>query len=236
MKLNSPINGIFFDIGWTLLRPASGDWYVLEKMEEFAAPGSLAAIPPNKKAAAMAKAGKYLDDNHLLATVEEEVRQFEVFYSMLAESLPELGLTGERSRALARSRAYDMDNYVFFDDALATLGRLRGKYRLGVISDTWPSVERILESAGIGGYFCSKTYSCNLGVFKPDERMYLDALRQMGLPPEQTVFVDDMERNLDGAAKLGIQGVHIVANPEAVGGGKYPRIRRISELLDMLSE
>ena len=43
--------------------------------------------------------------------------------------------------------------------------------------------------------------------------MYQDALEKMGLPPEETIFVDDSTGNLQGAAALGIQPVLIQAKP-----------------------
>ncbi len=64
--------------------------------------------------------------------------------------------------------------------------------------------------------------------------MYLHALEQMKLPPEQTVFVDDGEDNLNGAAILGIQPVQIAGMPNEYSSGKYPYINTLSELLEIL--
>ena len=234
MQMNAPVKGIFFDIGWTLLRPASGDFFVNTKMLECIDTKTFAAIPQDKKTAAFDQALKYLDDHHLVLSEDEELKQFEVFYSMLADGLPELALTKEQTRKIAHSKVYDMDNYIFFDDTAATLEALHGKYKLGVISDTWPSIERMLRHGNIEHFFDAKTYSCFLGTWKPDKRMYLHALEQMKLPPEQTLFIDDGENNLDGAAMLGIQPVQIIARPNERSSGKYPCINKPSELLDIL--
>jgi ribonuclease HI len=40
-----------------------------------------------------------------------------------------------------------MDNYVFYEDSKPVLERLKGTYRLGVISDTWPSAEPYCAAA-----------------------------------------------------------------------------------------
>ena len=80
---------------------------------------------------------------------------------------------------------------------------LRGKYKLGVISDTWPSIVPVLEEFGLPGYFDTLTYSFEVGCFKPDPRMFADALGKMGLPPEQCVFIDDTAQNLGGRPKAG---------------------------------
>ena len=143
-------------------------------------------------------------------------------------------MTKKQISEIVRLRMYDMSNFTFFDDTVETLDMLRGRYRLGVISDTWPHLERVLKYGGIADYFDAKTYSCYLGVGKPHERMYSHALEQMDLPPEQTVFIDDCEENLEGAAKCGIQPVLITANPDGINSGKYPSIGRLSELAKLL--
>lgn len=50
--------------------------------------------------------------------------------------------------------------------------------------------------------------SCYLGVKKPEKAMYELALQITQRQPEETVFVDDRELNLECAADLGIEGVH----------------------------
>lgn len=49
--------------------------------------------------------------------------------------------------------------------------------------------------------------STELGVRKPSRRIYAVACERLGVEPAQAVMVDDIQHNLDGAAKLGIAGV-----------------------------
>ena len=49
--------------------------------------------------------------------------------------------------------------------------------------------------------------STEVGVRKPSRRIYAIACERLGVAPEACVMVDDIEHNLDGAAKLGIAGV-----------------------------
>lgn len=46
------------------------------------------------------------------------------------------------------------------------------------------------------------------GVRKPSRRLYQIACDGLGVPPPHCVMVDDVPRNLSGAARLGIRGVH----------------------------
>ncbi len=46
------------------------------------------------------------------------------------------------------------------------------------------------------------------GVRKPSRRLYQIACDGLGVDPPNCVMVDDVPRNLSGAARLGIRGVH----------------------------
>lgn len=127
-----------------------------------------------------------------------------------------------------------VDNYRLFNDSLETLKAVHGRYKLGIISDTWPSIVPLLEYLDISKYFDCITFSFELGTFKPDRRMYEDALSKMGLPPESTIFIDDSARNLAGAKGLGINPVLIRAMPGIEPVEEITSIRKISGLLDLL--
>lgn len=54
--------------------------------------------------------------------------------------------------------------------------------------------------------------SYELGMVKPEPRIYLEAARRAGCRPEECVFIDDMSENVEAAAALGMSG--IVYRPE----------------------
>ena len=89
---------------------------------------------------------------------------------------------------------------------------------------------------GLTPYFDCFTFSFELGCFKPDRRMYEDALAKMGLPPEECAFIDDGVKNLQGAQAAGIQPVLITAKP---GAEECPpgmaSIQTISGILELLA-
>lgn len=56
--------------------------------------------------------------------------------------------------------------------------------------------------------------SCELGVRKPDPRIFLAALEQLGgVPPSQALFLDDYEGNVRAARALGIHGIVVTLDP-----------------------
>jgi putative hydrolase of the HAD superfamily len=76
IRLKKPVRGIFFDLGWTLFRPAGNDWFICNKLIEYVGEEGLRNLPEAKKQAVFGRALKYLDDNHRLATEAEEYGQF----------------------------------------------------------------------------------------------------------------------------------------------------------------
>ncbi len=237
MKKLSTIKGIFFDLGGTLMYPPSGSWLFPELAYKYF-PREVMGRPENIEL--VKRANAELESNHLLSTTKEEHGRFARFYGALAGSLPELGLTDRDIREITDDKVYNMSNFRIFDDTVETLEALRGRYKLGIISDNWPSVWDMLAQMGIEKYFDCETYSFRLGVFKPSPAMYRDALEKMGLPPENTLFVDDLPGNVLGAQKMGINPV-LIRHPVhmALMGGTQPvegvhSIDRISGLLDLL--
>ena len=49
--------------------------------------------------------------------------------------------------------------------------------------------------------------SSEVGIRKPSRKIYAIACERLGIDPLQAVMVDDLQQNLDGAARLGIAGV-----------------------------
>ena len=92
-------------------------------------------------------------------------------------------------------------------------------------------IEQQLEYLGISQFLSFQTFSCYLGIFKPDRRMYLDALEKSGVPASEAVFIDDSPRNLEGAAALDITPILIAANPASDVETPYLKIRDLRELI-----
>lgn len=62
--------------------------------------------------------------------------------------------------------------------------------------------------------------SGQVGVRKPSRQIYRIACERLGVDPGQCVLVDDLEHNLVGAARLGIDGIHHRTADETI-----PRVR-----------
>jgi|SRR5215813_1615204 len=64
-----------------------------------------------------------------------------------------------------------------------------------------------LEAFGLRGIFKVFFSSCFLGIRKPDEAIYRTALQVTQRKPEECVFIDDREVNLECPRELGLQTI-----------------------------
>lgn len=79
----------------------------------------------------------------------------------------------------------------------------RHGYRMGVISDTSPSLEYTLQQLGIAKYFTSFTASSIVGAGKPSPIIFNAALKAQGVSAEESIYVDDYKPEADGAREQG---------------------------------
>ena len=53
--------------------------------------------------------------------------------------------------------------------------------------------------------FSARVISCEVGMCKPEPGIYAHLLRHCAIDPAQSVFIDDMQANVDAAAAFGIE-------------------------------
>ena len=76
-------------------------------------------------------------------------------------------------------------------------------YKIGVISDTSPSLEYTLQQLGIDKYFTSFTASSLVGAGKPSPIIFNAALNAQGVSAQESLYVDDYKPEADGAREQG---------------------------------
>lgn len=64
----------------------------------------------------------------------------------------------------------------------------------------------------IGEKFKKAYYSCQVGMRKPDEKIYQLVLEENKLLPEETLFIDDSAVNVETADKLGLHVILLMPN------------------------
>lgn len=94
------------------------------------------------------------------------------------------------------------------------LARLADRYRLGVVSNFYGNVGRILADAGIAPLLAAVADSTRVGCMKPDRRIFEHALAALGTAPATTLHVgDSYERDVCAAHALGLRTAWLVPAP-----------------------
>lgn len=124
----------------------------------------------------------------------------------------------ELSRVVGRELTFDECKYCWLGYRkdvparnLKALCDLRGKsYRLILLSNTNPFMMSWALSndfdggkASLRDYFDALYLSFRLGVMKPDERFFQAVIDNEGIEPEESLFVDDGQRNIEAGKHLG---------------------------------
>jgi putative hydrolase of the HAD superfamily len=85
---------------------------------------------------------------------------------------------------------------------------LSGKVKLGLLSDTDPlHWNYIKANFPLMSHFVRPTLSYEIGSMKPGRESYLAAAKNTEADISQCVFIDDLQKNVDGAIAAGMQAI-----------------------------
>jgi glucose-1-phosphatase len=97
-----------------------------------------------------------------------------------------------------------------FPGALELLTSLRPQFRLAALSNSnelhW---DRNTKDLGVTSLFELAISSHQVGLYKPDPKMYLTALDRLGASPDRVMFFDDVPANVIAASALGIRAFQV---------------------------
>lgn len=98
---------------------------------------------------------------------------------------------------------------------LQYISALRPKYTTGLLSNAWGDIRQVLPQfyPAFFDSFDVSIFSAEVGVRKPDLRIYRLAEERLGVSPGQAVFIDDYPPNIAGAQSAGWHGI-LFRNPD----------------------
>lgn len=106
-------------------------------------------------------------------------------------------------------------------ERLKELRELRRRYRIFLLSNTNPIMwdatireEFTKEGLKREDYFDGIVTSFQAKALKPDARIFRYAEEHLGIKPDETVFLDDSQRNLDAASRLGFHTILVTPGSE----------------------
>jgi len=95
-------------------------------------------------------------------------------------------------------------------DLINFLRSLRPKYRTGLLSNAWSDLRAYLVREKVADAFDAMIISAEVGLMKPDARIYQLALEKLNVAPAEAVFVDDSAVNVDGARAVGMYTIQFI--------------------------
>jgi epoxide hydrolase-like predicted phosphatase len=132
---------------------------------------------------------------------------------LIASIRKELNLgEGEYPDLVARFFGGDVLDYPL----VAYIRKLKPACKTGIISNAWSQLPGLLEEWGIEDAFDVVIGSGDVGVMKPDPRIYRLALSGLSVQPGEAVFIDDFIENVHGAEALGMHGIHFQNRTQAL--------------------
>jgi len=81
------------------------------------------------------------------------------------------------------------------------------KYKIGVLSDQWYLSKEALMPDKLYKKFDEVVVSCDVGVRKPNPKIYKLILKKLKLPAKHCLFIDNQQWNIKPAKKLGMKTI-----------------------------
>lgn len=182
------IKWIFLDIGWTLVDETQSHRRRWEAAKEVL--------------------GLNTPVDELMRLLEEASTAFAS--SPFRYALQELGLSGDKQEDIIRRARFDYMHAALYPGVHEVLEELSRRYHLGVIANQSCGAEERLRHWNIRQMMCLVLSSAELGVEKPDPRIFQMALEQAGCRADEAVMVGDrLENDIGPAKRLGWRTIWI---------------------------
>ena len=126
----------------------------------------------------------------------------------------------EFSKYIPKLFQYNVDCVTAFDYTIPMIQDLKDKgYKVYYLSNWSAWTYDLLQEAGKFDFLelmDGGVFSYDVGYMKPDEEIYKILLNKYKINPEEAVFFDDREENIEAANKLGIHGVHFPRHDSSI--------------------
>jgi len=200
------LRAVCFDYGGTLDGPAS-HW--LDRfLALYATAGLRLSFERFRPAFDYATQRGYIDPTVAAMDLQQLV-EFHV-----ARQLEHLGID-DAALAMRVVTAFVDGSRAALADSRALLERLHGRVALGVISNFYGNVQRILDDVGMTRWLATIVDSGRVGVSKPDPRIFALAVAQLRCTPADVLYVgDSFSKDVVGAHAAGLRTAWLAGNRE----------------------
>ena len=224
-----PLQTVFLDAGGVLLFP---NW---TRISEVLARHGV-AVEAAALAAADPFARRQIDDASTTASTNDAKRGWLLFELILtAAGVP---LSEATAAALAELHDYHREQNLWelvAEGAVPALEALNARgLRLTVVSNANGRLCNLMDRLGLTRQFHCVLDSCDIGVEKPDPRLFEIALERSGARAGSTIHVGDLYQiDVVGARAAGLRGV-LLDQAGLYEGVDCPRVRSLGELVERI--
>lgn len=154
-----------------------------------------------------------------------EMNNFREFWGAL---LMDSGMSREPA-LIRRLGEFRNRNYAtifkLYKGTIPVLSNLQKKYKLALVSNCAIGLSDIIRVLGLSSFFECIVLSYEVGVRKPDKRIYLEALQSVKLAPDECVFVSDEISDLEGAREVGLKTFLVRQGSHTTHEAKNPNFK-----------
>lgn len=190
------IRAIIFDLGGVLLRTSD--------------------FEPRERLAACLHMNRYQLEQFIFdGESGDQAQRGEITVQQHWENLrQQINYSPEEFQALVKEFfAYDEID----ESLIAYVRELHKMYKTALLSNAWDDLRQVItENWHFEDAFDTMIISAEVRVAKPDPRIFQLALERLGVKADEAIFVDDMQRNVDGALLAGLHALQFQTSQQLI--------------------
>jgi len=202
----SAVKAILFDLYGTLIdiRTDEYDASVYEVLSRYLAYHAVSIAPEEMRKAFFEGVRQHLNESK---EVHPEVDVYKVFFTIMNRYGKKRSAKSVVIDVATLFRTLTMRQFRVFDGVYDALVEVSARWKTGIISDAqWLFAEPEMSILGLDQFFAVRVLSSRFGFKKPDPRLFRIATDQLGVSPEDCVYVGDNPcKDLSGAKRVGMK-------------------------------
>lgn len=126
-----------------------------------------------------------------------------------------------------------------FDGVVEILVQLREIFKLGLITNAYDGVEqrKRIAFSGLHNYFDEILIAGDVGVYKPDPKIFHTLLNRIGVVPENAIYIgDSIKHDVAGANAAGMKSVLFSKSSEKLISEAHFHVHGVEGLETLASE
>lgn len=132
----------------------------------------------------------------------------------LRKVLDDAGASGRHQLVESVTKSFARETAAGLAHSRNIIGSLHGRFTMGIVSNFYGNLDRILEEAKLDRLFAAVADSSRVGIFKPDPGIFEAALKKIRCAPESVAMIgDSLGKDCAPAHKLGMRTVWLCTEP-----------------------